>query len=366
MDPAFSSERKAVGFGLLLGVLLSLPAAMALTGWFKIEGWYPNIGGDTVTVNGFRPMQAKTFAGTKTVDIAFVGSSSMYHGINTPYVKRRLSEHLNREAEVFTLAFLAPGYDMLYFVAKDLLDHRRVKMLVVTEEVHREQLSQKPLDPSRWTTFWYCRGENTVALGLQRLWKIIPLYGAAIYDMPRFLLERMRPSLPFNLDDCQSIREVIANYGALRLAWGWGLTPTTFVPYDPQQFTATPSDVIEYSDKTRDKFVFTPVGDYCQYFTRCLARLCQERGTELVVLYVPKLIDVQQSVMLQSWPEDLDPLVKRIGIPGDQLFAAHARDDVQRLFYIDDYHLNQNGENLFTPLITPMLLKFYDASTNRF
>jgi hypothetical protein len=62
-----------------------------------------------------------------------------------------------------------------------------------------------------------------------------------------------------------------------------------------------------------------------------------------------------------SWPEVLGADVQMIGIPPAKIFASMSVDETMALFY-EDAHLNQNGQDVFTPLIAPLLLKI-DAST---
>jgi hypothetical protein len=94
-----------------------------------------------------------------------------------------------------------------------------------------------------------------------------------------------------------------------------------------------------------------------------LARLCQERNTKLVVLKMPVLGErgpIAVSAPELS-PDVLGAPVDVIGIPPNRLFAGIADADAPKLFF-DPTHLNQNGLEMFTPLITPTLLKLYAAS----
>jgi hypothetical protein len=148
--------------------------------------------------------------------------------------------------------------------------------------------------------------------------------------------------------------------GALVSRRGYGDTPD-FVPFQPR-VTATPTDAIIYSAETRDAFAFTgpATREYQLHFARKLAQLCQERGTRLVFLHTPNLNERGQTVIAerQLWPEVLGAPADIIGIPPAKLFAGIPEADLPKLFF-NDQHLNQNGQEMFTPLITPGLLKLY-------
>jgi hypothetical protein len=368
MRPAFSSTRQAIGFSLLLGTIIVLPAILPVlaskTGWLKVRERYPS------TIGAY--VEHQVFAETNSLDIAFVGTSRIWTAINTPYVQQKLSEHLHRDAEAVTLGWSFAGCDVLYFVARDLIEHRRVRLLVVGDEV---QLELKPgttsptyrrnSRPHRASYTWFWRGEDTQALRLLQLppKEKLSLYGEAIIDLPHYLFDVGRPNL---LSLSEYYRPFVADRGAGRQHKGWGHNPEMFFPYDPRRALATPSDVVTFSSQTQKQFAFDgPSWDaYQLYFARRLVRLCLDHGTKLMAVHLPVLAEAQQSVIQvpTRWTEDLGTPVELIGIPGAKLFVGYSPDEVRKYFYCDDWHLNQNGEDLFTPLITPALLEFYDET----
>jgi hypothetical protein len=64
----------------------------------------------------------------------------------------------------------------------------------------------------------------------------------------------------------------------------------------------------------------------------------------------------------ELWPEVLGAPVDIVGIPPARLFAGLPESELPRLFY-DDVHLNQSGQDLFTPLVTPALVQLHENST---
>jgi len=366
MAPAFSSSRQAAAFALLLAVLLALPALVARTGWLKRRDVYPTI---PTKYGPFSWIQRQIFIETNDVDIAFLGSSHIWNGVDTPFVQKQLSERLGREAAVFTLGWPWPGYDAMYVIAADLLEHRRVRMLVIYDE-HRSADT-----PHLHSSRWFRIGENTAVLAGLPFTGQAALYGGAVLGMPRHLLSLVRSNRLEDPAHCPTSSwntfyrapNFAEQLGALRARIAFNYLPD-FSPYQPPS-AATPADVVVYSADTRGAFTFTgpPTPPYQRHFARKLAQLCREHGTRLVVLHLPELHERKQATIPERelWPEVWSAPVDIVGIPGAKLFAGIPAADLPKLFY-DPVHMNQNGQELFTRLITPALLKLYDASPKSF
>lgn len=364
MPPAFSSPRQTAAFALLLAVLLALPALVAEAGWFHRRDVYP-----AIPLN-YAPspwIQQKIFDETGDVDMVFLGSSHIWHGIDTPYVQRRLTGRLGREATVFTLGWPWPGFDALYIIGRDLLDRRHVHTLVIYDDGGVDT-------PHLYSSRWFRAGEDSDALaGLSWLAKS-RLYSGAVLSMPRQLLSLIRPNLaedplrtPPNFWTTYYRAPNLAEHlGSVRARLAYGVSPD-FIPFQPHG-DAKPADVVVYSAQTRDQFEFSsgPAHPYQLHFLRKLAQLCEERGTQLVVLKMPFLNEKGARIPIappEMKPGMLGAPVEMVGIPPEKLFAGIAAGDVPKFFY-DGSHLNENGQDLFTPLITPALIKLYDSANH--
>jgi hypothetical protein len=362
MSPAFSSSRQAAAFALLLAVLLALPAVMARTGRLDRRDVYPAIADK---YGPFPWIQQQVFTEAGDADLVFLGSSHLWNAVDTPYVQRALSARLGREAEVFTLGWPWPGFDAAYVLARDLLDRRRVHTLVIYDEQRRDD------SPHQHSSRWFRIGDLADALqGLP--WSAqASLYGGSVLGMPRQLLSLVRPNLvedprhaPFNYWHTHYAAANLADQrGALkaRLAFKYS---HDFDPYRPPS-VATPADVRIYSAETQGAFAFrgSALPPYQRHFARKLAQLCHSRGTQLIVLHVPVLAERGQPVITERvfWPEVLGAPAEVVGIPPARLFAGIPSGDLTRLFY-DEEHFNQNGQELFTPLITPALVHLFARS----
>jgi len=363
--PAFTTAGVATGFALLLAVVLSLPEVIARAHLLTRRDVYPAI---PVKYGPFPWIQQKIFDENKDVDIAFLGSSRIWCAIDTPYVKTALSTELGREAEVFTLGWPWQGFDALYVIARDLLDHRRVRTLVIDDEGRGDDL------PHLHSSRWFLLAESSDALaGLPALAQL-RLYGGAVLGTPRHLLSLLRSDLmeaparaqPNFWNTYYRAPPIAERLGALRARLAFGASPD-FRPL-PAHTTARSEDAVIYSRAAGGGFQFQgpPTGDYQLHFARMLAKLCRDRGTRLVVLHTPARHELGQAKVeeRENWAEILGAPVEIVGIPPARLFAGMSSDEVTALFY-EDGHLNQNGQDLFTPLVTPALLELHASAANR-
>lgn len=366
MRPAFNTTRSALAFVLLLAGLMVLPALVAQTGWLKRSEVYPAI---PWKCGPFVWAQQKIFFETNDVDIAFVGSSLIWGDINPVYVQQELSAQLGRQAEVFTLGWPWPGFDAVYVVARDLLEHRRVRVLVVYDEVRGDTTPND--DPHPQSARWFRIGENDEALAGLGWRGELGLYGGAVLGMPRSLLSLARPNLTESpaqyrsnvWDTLYHAENFATQLGGLRARIGFNNRPN-FTPFHPTPI-ATPADTVVYSDATRDSFKFTgpDTRPYRAHFLHELADLCEAHGTQLVIFHPPGFGERtrEQIFEREPWPDVLGANVKLIGIPGAKLFAGISAEDMTKLYY-NKGHLNANGQDFFTPLITPALLEIYAAT----
>src|SRR5580704_2838252 len=131
MRTAFSSTKQAAAFALLLLLVFALPVVMGKNLLPSREQAYSILGWG---LGPYPWIQNQIFEETNAIDIAFMGSSHILCGIDTPYVQQQLSEKTGSNAVVLTIGWGGPGYDGLYLVEKDLLEHRKVKLLVFYDE----------------------------------------------------------------------------------------------------------------------------------------------------------------------------------------------------------------------------------------
>lgn len=362
MKPAFSSPYAALAFALTILVALLLPAVVGNTTLLHRRDVYPTI---ACKYGPFSYIQRKIFDETGDVDMVFMGSSHIWNAINTPYVQQQFSEKLGRKAEVFSLDWPWAGFDAVYVIANDLLQRRHVRVIVVYDEGTGHGT------PHPHSSRWLRMGENAEAMAGLPAGDRAKLYGGAVLGMPRHLLSLVRPNLMEDPEHCRPnffntyyrAPNLAQNLGALRARLGFNVSPE-FTEYQPAG-TASPEDVVVYSDATKDQFTFTgpPTHPYQLHFIRKLAELCKLKGTRLVVVHPTQYSEREQAVIKERvlWPQEVGMPIDIVGITPAKFFAGISPADGQKLFY-EDQHMNQNGQDFYTRLLTPTLLKIYERT----
>jgi hypothetical protein len=371
MSPAFSSPRQAAAFAALLLVLLLLPALFGKSALPSREQMYSAV---PWRIGPYPFLHQAIFEDKGDVDIAFMGSSTMYTGIDTPYVQAALTRGLGHPATVITAAWLRPGYDALYFTARDLLQNRKVHTIVITD------LFKTGFNPHDAAPYWFRIADDAAALSpmpgesiSRRQLALIysRYYFAAILGMPRNLLGLIRKNLPdylYSPDrlgglpglhiECENPADRL---GSMRAETGFYCGP--FSEFTPVP-RASPSDACIYSPATADKFQFTnePLNPWQLHFARKFAALAKMHGTQIALIQLPELEDAGASRITTrgNWSTILGYPTAIVGIPPDRAFAGLSPGDSQKLFY-DPEHLNKNGQEYFEKLLTPALLKIYET-----
>jgi hypothetical protein len=364
MRPAFSSTKQAAAFALLLFLLLLSPMLVGKNLLPPREQSYSS----QAWGNGPYPwIRNQIFEETNAIDIAFMGSSHIFNAINTPQVQAELSKKLGRPAVVRTIAWGGSGYDGLYFIAQDLLAHRRVKMIVFYDENPGGGRNAAEISWFRWA-------DNSAALTGQNLREQSLFYFAAIVGMPRNLLCLVRPNLPAPfVTDKKNYWETAANSPNPALQLGClsvrkGFAPSAlaaaapFEPFQPQT-GARPADAIVFSPATATNFAFAsePLPAWQLHFAHKVAGLFQENQVQAVMLHLPVLAEAHAAVMQQraDWPAVFGNGFELLGIPPAKLFSGLTDGEILKL-YADPVHFNQNGQRYFTTLVTPALFQIYE------
>jgi len=363
MRPAFSSTKSAAAFALLLLILLLLPA---MAGRSRLPSRAVSYSSVSPIMGSFPYLHRQIFEETGRVDIAFIGSSRIYYDIATPLMEKALSEKLGRKAEVITLGWFWPGFDPLYFITQDLLQHRQVDMIVFDDE----GVGGKP---HRLAPCWFRYGDNAKDLAGIPLQFQAAYYFGAVIGMPRNLLGRLRPNFsdltPAGAATTERLWRApnpMTARGSLASKLGFNHPNPQhpgFVDYAPAN-GVRPEAVCVFSPATRAKFQFTgPATTSLELdFVRKFAALAQAHQTRLVCLHMPETGEMRVPVIKERefWPDALQAEVAMVGIPPATLFAGLSDEEVRKLF-VNPLHLNQNGAEYFTSLIAPSLIQLYDA-----
>jgi len=360
MRPAFSSERQAALFALLmlavflLPVLLRKPLLPGRERVYAAASW-----GD----GAFPYIHDQIFDERGDIDIAFMGCSTIFWGVDTPYVQAKLSEKLGRQAVVRTIGWNRPGDDPLYFICRDLLEHRKVRMIVFCD-LSRGATNTAHLNAAHWFRF----GEDAPDLTGVPLQSKISFYSSAVLSAPRNLLSLLRhdqeviASNRISWAQFVNIPSPALNLGSLAVSKRYDGSFTEFAP--PKQ--ADPGCAVIYSPASLEAFRFSDTGFPALQtaMMRKIGALAREHGAKLVCLHMPGDEERRSTVIKERtfWPNAFQTDVAMLGVPGGALFAGLSDQDVRKLFY-DYQHFNANGRKYFAPAITPALVQLYESET---
>jgi hypothetical protein len=343
MPPAFSSTRQKAVFGLTLLFFLMLPVLLLAIGRNSREELYRGI---SERAGAFDFIRRQIFEDRSDVDIAFCGTSLLAGAINPEMVGQELSRALGRPSRVVLLPQSWQGPDMNYVVARDLLEHRKVKVLVIAAPawVHRQNQPHVQL----FRVIGY--GDQPHALDGLGLRYRLAIYGDYVLGAPRRALDLLRP----NLVDPHA--GFIHEYGT---AAGYRGAPfvrheSTAAPVPPRQMIA--------SGETTDIFHFDgpPLNNYQLHFIRKTVELTRHHDTTLVILHMPSPSERGSRIVpdRQLMPSVFADGVVFSGIASASMFQNVPPGDF--FDYFHDEHLNTNGMELFTKTITPALIQIYD------
>lgn len=343
VEPAFASSAQALCFVLLVAIALSLPVLVDSSVKVDRQRSYdlmPEQHGP------YSYMKKEIFETSGDIDLLFIGSSVLWNAVDTPQVKEALSQSLGREATVMTLGFNFNGADIPYTILRDLVERRRVRLVVLS--IPRLSFTDGPSTPS-YRFLRYAENPEIVA-GLP-FGSRVSLYASNVLRSPRDILAMIRPE--------RSPRSPYADdLGANKERLGMYRDPNAFVRFAPAPPVLAAESLI-YSPSTEDDFRFTneelpPHQDH--YLTEFM-RLLRERDIPLAVLNVPQYSERSNDKAVErfDWSAKFGSHVPLIGVSPKTLFAGLDESEVE-LLHCDREHFNLNGNEYFTRSIIPALL----------
>jgi hypothetical protein len=345
MPPAFPSTGRAAAFGGILLFFITLPVIVGSVKGVSREQMYRGI---SERAGAFDFIRRQIFEEHSDLDIAFCGSSLLGGAVDPRYVEQELSKALGRPAHVMLLPQSWQGPDMNYFVSRDLMEARRVKMLVLATPAWVQRSNQPHVQLFRIIRY----GDHPGALDGLDLRHRLSIYADFVLGAPRQVLSLLRPN------EIDPRTGLTTHYGTPE-----GYMGAPFVPHEVKA-TGPPADSMIYSDRTRGFFRFTgpALNEYQLHFLRKSVELVRAHGAMLVILHIASPSERGQETVMerQLVPEVLGDSVAMVGVPSARLF----RDVPGSEFfdYYHDEHLNSNGMDLYTKAITPALIELYERN----
>jgi hypothetical protein len=173
----------------------------------------------------------------------------------------------------------------------------------------------------------------------------------------------MSPEIPHARTTTYHAPNPDTRLGSLRTEVGYdsgsGFAP--FVRFVPP-IDDKPRQVEVYSGQEKGNFRFgtTPVPASENHFLEKIGALASKHGTRLVMLHIPTVPEIGSPMINERtyWPEVIHANLTMLGIAPADLFQNLSDADVMKL-YSDPAHLNRNGMEYFTRVLTPTLLRIY-------
>jgi hypothetical protein len=345
MQPAFSTNRGAAAFGVLLLFCLSLPFILRGVGLPSRSEFYKGI---PQQAGAFVYLRHQVYEDRSDVDILFFGNSLMRVAIDEPYVRQALGR-IKPDANTLVCGFSWQGYDLQYYVLRDLLAHRKVKMVVLAMPTEQQNSAEPHVQLYRVLRY----GDYPDALQGLPLRARLSIYGEMVLGAPRQALNLLRPNIAApepvfaHSTDPPERREI-------------GFNGRPFIRHVAEP-PAIAAEQMIFSPATRDQFDFagSPVNNYQLHFIREIAALVHQHGALLVVLHIPLASERAETRVHERmfWPDLIGADMAMVGVPSAELFQGIPRQQI--LDFYEDEHLNRNGQELFTKTITPALVTLY-------
>jgi hypothetical protein len=345
LDPQFDTKLQAFAFTLLMITLLALPVLMWKFRLVSRHDVYPAV---PTTVGAYTYIQNQIFEEKSDIDILFLSTSLLWDAIDTPYVQKELSRKLGREANVITFGTNWRSEGLYYLLLRDVLQHRKVKLLAFSMPTAWQESSLPQKQSFRWLIY----GEDERPFdGLP--WRSrLSIYGEKVLGAPRHVLSKLRSN---HLETSP----LTATFGAdLDPGGGRG------EGWDPK-LPDIPTSRMIYSDGNRDVFEFSndPLNHYQNHFLQLLFEKARENAIPVMIVHVPLTEERHATKVIKRmyWPAVFGGDVSIVGVPPATLFGGMSNAEIDQLYFRENKdHLNRKGSQLFTRTITPAILKVYE------
>jgi hypothetical protein len=303
MAPVFSTTRKAAGFlALLLGALL-LPVVLRMGGSAGRDRVYDSVPSEA---GPFSFVAKQIFYEGSDIDLLILGDSLLWVGVDALHVQRELSRALGREAHVVVIAANWAGTDLRYMLLRDLLEHRKVRMLLLSLPTSVDLSDRPHVQAFRWLRY----GDVPEVMSLLPTRDRAAVFSANVLGAPRQLLALTRPDRSTDADD------VSLNLGAKLVRKGY--RGAQFFE-QPIASPALAARQVLYSKDTKDRWRFEgpKLGSYHGAFLRSTGDLIRKHNIVTAVVHVPVDTERGQTVVQQRLyaPDALGIDALMIGVP---------------------------------------------------
>lgn len=342
----FATTRQAVGFAFLVLFFLLLPLVLAV---FEVPSREEVYAGSRHTIDLFH--YRELFEKKTDVDIAVIGLSTLWVGLDSSYLEDQLGMKLGRKAAVFTMGANNVGEDLVYLLVKDLLEHRRVKMVILAPPPRRQQNPHPDI-------------HRVLQYGIHKdSWEGLPLlekarfYALCVLGAPRQALGAIRPDIMRGIKP-----ELALANGTWIRSVGWqGIKDNHFTEKKVAPILADPREFIHYGGRDEGDISFTnEMSPYQEYFFRKTIDLLRSNGVKVALLYLPLYNDrTNKTIPIRaSHDATLGSGLPIVGLAPAKFFRGMSDEEIQYLYY-NINHFNTNGTEYFSKTFTPAIMEVY-------
>lgn len=284
-------------------------------------------------------------------NIAIIGMSTLWLGLNAKYIEERVSLLSGGSpAGVFTLGANHPGEDLAYVMLEDLIEQRKVEMVILGQPNRRQEQPHPALH-----RLWRFDKHFHLTRGLP-LMDTFQLYALNVLGAPRQLLSGLRQSM---IGDPRKHEAAFNGSRVRKLLWNedWRLFKEEKIPVVKK----VGGDFL-YGKGQYEKIEFKEImSPYQKHFFVKTLELLQQNDIPVLIALVPTFNDHALTRLTSRIPKDVTETYELtfLGIPSQELFEGRTEKEIRKLYY-DTNHFNANGNSFFSRTVIPGILEYYE------
>jgi hypothetical protein len=329
---------------LLLALITSPYWIVQLPGYSHKDKWLETMAG----AGNYHFFAREIYDRTDDVDILVIGDSIMWCGMDTDLIEKELSRQIGRKAVVLSFAANWRGEDLLYLQTKEILAHRRVKMLMINMPVFSEREV-----PHAAAAYWWVMGEHDLSGIDYKSW--LSLYAVSVWGMPRHFLSFLRPN-----EMLQERHQIRSNTKTGALKEEIGFKSVFRRPEKSYSFDISPESVI-LSPVTEKNYHFTNrlPNRFQSFFLNRIFALAERHDVHVVVSSVPRYSQTRNELAeeITDYAKIYPGFIETATVQPIRIFGRMGREEERRYFY--DEHMNISGAEIYTQAMMPTILSLY-------
>jgi hypothetical protein len=353
--PVFQKDWHAIVFALLVFLLLGLPLLLAASGQPSKEALFAAV---PASAGDFQYLYRQIYQEKSDIDVLFLGSSTLWFGVDVPMVHKELVADYRKDKTVLMLGHAFSGYDLDYYLLKELLSRRKVRLAFLISPNIYFVFSDWP---HKYTDYWFTLQDWNMLSGLS-FPKKLSMYSQTVLGGLRQLLSLVRPNEAFRLwQQCDRTLGYMPCLTGFTQGGDRHLPFKEFRPAPPQ----LPAEALFFSSNPASfGFFDKPLAEYeWKYFRQCVD-LLHARGIPVVLIHTPYFLEAPDLVTERL---DIglfnDKNTDIMGVPHRVLFNG-LDEEKRKLFYFDHLHLNANGAEFFTKAVCRGIVHAYKKASS--